>query len=96
MEVYPIHTRLPVVHCGGRHNGLKDMVWVDVLMSVEETHAYVFLLVVPRIFVPLQLQTQQVLTSGENTVHAGTECIVHREYSEISSMARQFVKHYNT
>jgi hypothetical protein len=72
MEVYPIHTRLPVAHCGRRHDRLKDMVWVDVLMSVEEAHAYVFLLVIPSILVPLQLQPQKVLISVRKATHEGT------------------------
>ena len=72
MEVHPVHTRLPVVHRGGRHDRLKDMVWVDVLMSVEEAQAYVFLLVVPGILVPLQLQTQKVLFCVKKARHEGT------------------------
>ncbi len=49
------------------------MVGVDVLMSVEEAHAYVLLLVVPSILVPLQLQSQKVLGSGKKARHEGTE-----------------------
>ncbi len=48
------------------------MVWVDVLMSVEEAHAYVFLLVIPSILVPLQLQPQKVLISVRKATHEGT------------------------
>ena len=46
------------------------MIWVDVLMSVEEAHAYVFLLVIPGILVPLQLHTQKALTL--KATHEGT------------------------
>ena len=48
------------------------MIGVDVLMSVEEAHAYVFLLVVPSILVPFQLQTHKVVVSVGQARHEGT------------------------
>jgi hypothetical protein len=96
MEVHPIHTRLPVVHCGGRHDGLKDMVGVDVLMSVEEAHAYVFLLVVPSILVPFQLQPQKLLYSVKKARHEGTGYCMMNDTLRQTAWLGTLLKHNNT
>ena len=56
MEGCPVYSGLPVVHCGSRHNWLEDMVGVDVVVGVEESHAQVLLLVRACILVSLQLR----------------------------------------
>ena len=56
VELCPVHSGLPVLYCGGRHNGLEDMVGVDILVGMEEAHAHILLLVVASVLVPLKLQ----------------------------------------
>ena len=56
VELRPVDPGFPVLDCGSRHDGLEDMVGVDVLMGVEEAHAQVLLLIIAGILVPLELQ----------------------------------------
>lgn len=56
VKLCPVHPGFPVVYCGGRHDGLENMVGVDVLVGVKEAHAHVLLLVIAGISVPLKLQ----------------------------------------
>ena len=69
VELRPVYPRLSVLASGGRHDGLEDMVGVDVLVGVEEAHAQVLLLIIAGVLVPLKLQDMlcqgQRLTQGE-------------------------------
>lgn len=56
VELCPVHSGLPVLYCGSRHDGLENMVGVDVLVGMEEAHSHVLLLVIAGISVPLKLQ----------------------------------------
>ena len=56
VELRPVYPRLSVFDSGGRHDGLEDVVGVDVLVGVEEAHAHVLLLIIAGVLVPLELQ----------------------------------------
>ena len=56
VELCPVYPGFSVNDCGGRHDGLEDMIGVDVLVGVEEAHTQVLLLIIAGILVPLKLQ----------------------------------------